>query len=592
MADYKTRLTADTSQHDAALKKSAQQVYAYKKSTEDVKKTLTSTIGKFTKFTGAIGLSATALGGLKKSMQVNQQWADSYGTAIQTAKTVSEQFVLSITKADFSNFIGGLVTATKNAKELYNAMDALNTQKILSIGNLAKFNYNLTQAKLDVRNGVEGAADRLKKAEQDIENELTKQLPLLEQQLYAKVKEAINYDDIRRPKLDIDFVLHWAEQGDKAIENRITELKFDMSNLDKLNFPKGGVTNAMRYGEWANKYNEMRREVEILEGIVGNITDGDALKEIQDIIAAYWNLKNSIAQTKLGDVRYTKGASTQGTNKTVVKIAFEKGSIADIETQIKELQDRLRNEDLTGGQRGALMEQVKLLEYQKQVITDTAKPLEHLKNIIDDMPKIDDSIIDEEAITEGLQNAIDKIKETAFTIEDLENFESVGDGIAYVGDAFQSVAGIMSEEGGKMFSAIANSVTAVGEMIAKVSALMMAKGVTSVMDLPFPANMAALASVIATITSIISSIKSTATQSFADGGIFQGKTTVGDYNFARVNSGEMILNNRQQQHLFKLLNNPTISTTSTDGGNVTFTIHGSDLQGTLNNYNKRVNRVR
>jgi hypothetical protein len=30
--------------------------------------------------------------------------------------------------------------------------------------------------------------------------------------------------------------------------------------------------------------------------------------------------------------------------------------------------------------------------------------------------------------------------------------------------------------------------------------------------------------------------------SFADGGIIGGTTTIGDYNIARVNKGEMILN--------------------------------------------------
>jgi hypothetical protein len=43
--------------------------------------------------------------------------------------------------------------------------------------------------------------------------------------------------------------------------------------------------------------------------------------------------------------------------------------------------------------------------------------------------------------------------------------------------------------------------------------------------------------------STISAVKSAAT--FSDGGIFNGKTSVGDYNIARLNDGEMILNNRQ-----------------------------------------------
>jgi len=31
---------------------------------------------------------------------------------------------------------------------------------------------------------------------------------------------------------------------------------------------------------------------------------------------------------------------------------------------------------------------------------------------------------------------------------------------------------------------------------------------------------------------------------YAEGGIIQGKTTIGDRNLARVNAGEMILNHR------------------------------------------------
>jgi hypothetical protein len=42
--------------------------------------------------------------------------------------------------------------------------------------------------------------------------------------------------------------------------------------------------------------------------------------------------------------------------------------------------------------------------------------------------------------------------------------------------------------------------------------------------------------------------------SFSTGGIFAGNSTIGDMNLARVNAGEMILNNRQQRNLFNLLN--------------------------------------
>ena len=62
-------------------------------------------------------------------------------------------------------------------------------------------------------------------------------------------------------------------------------------------------------------------------------------------------------------------------------------------------------------------------------------------------------------------------------------------------------------------------------------------------------------------------------------------------NLARVNAGEMILNNRQQRNLFNLLNgNGTLS----NGGNgqVEFKIKGKELVGVLNNYNNKTSKVR
>jgi len=50
--------------------------------------------------------------------------------------------------------------------------------------------------------------------------------------------------------------------------------------------------------------------------------------------------------------------------------------------------------------------------------------------------------------------------------------------------------------------------------------------------------------VIIAIAAVISAITAALALAgkFANGGIIQGKTTIGDYNLARVNSGEMILN--------------------------------------------------
>ena len=114
----------------------------------------------------------------------------------------------------------------------------------------------------------------------------------------------------------------------------------------------------------------------------------------------------------------------------------------------------------------------------------------------------------------------------------------------------------------------------------------MAKGVASVFDLPFPASLAAMGTVLATITSVFAGIPK-----FASGGIFSGNSTVGDMNLARVNAGEMILNNRQQRNLFNMLNGSGASPYSTGGGNVSFEIKGDKLVGVLNNYNRKKSKI-
>lgn len=72
------------------------------------------------------------------------------------------------------------------------------------------------------------------------------------------------------------------------------------------------------------------------------------------------------------------------------------------------------------------------------------------------------------------------------------------------------------------------------------------------------------------------------------GGIIDGNSIHGDKVLARVNSGEMVLNKRQQSNLFRQLNNAT-NNASAFGGNVTFTIHGSELVGVIDNYNSKMN---
>ena len=68
--------------------------------------------------------------------------------------------------------------------------------------------------------------------------------------------------------------------------------------------------------------------------------------------------------------------------------------------------------------------------------------------------------------------------------------------------------------------------------------------------LPFPANIAAIAAGVAAVVTVITTMAAC----FETGGIVGGASFTGDRVPVRVNSGEMILNRRQQATLFKLAN--------------------------------------
>lgn len=62
-------------------------------------------------------------------------------------------------------------------------------------------------------------------------------------------------------------------------------------------------------------------------------------------------------------------------------------------------------------------------------------------------------------------------------------------------------------------------------------------------------------------------------QSFADGGIFQGTSSRGDKNWARMNDGEMVLNKRQQSRLFAIADGRS----SSGGSGASVTIGGDTI---------------
>ena len=96
---------------------------------------------------------------------------------------------------------------------------------------------------------------------------------------------------------------------------------------------------------------------------------------------------------------------------------------------------------------------------------------------------------------------------------------------------------------------------------------------------------------VAIMTATMAAVKALASASqFANGGIVGGSSYHGDKLYARVNSGEAILNKRQQANLFRLIDGG--HSLGNGSANVEFKIKGSELIGVIKNYNDKHNKIR
>lgn len=175
-----------------------------------------------------------------------------------------------------------------------------------------------------------------------------------------------------------------------------------------------------------------------------------------------------------------------------------------------------------------------------------------------------------------------------------ESLQGLADVSSSVGSGFSSLGNIFKQTGDDAAAAAAMNVIgttaqATAEIIPNIIKLIgakqgeaMANGTASASALPFPANIAAIASIIATVVSTFANIMS-AVGAFADGGIVGGGNLYGDKVLARLNGGEMVLNRTQQAKLFRAIEQGNIGKTETES-QVKWKIKGSDLYGALTNF--------
>lgn len=167
-----------------------------------------------------------------------------------------------------------------------------------------------------------------------------------------------------------------------------------------------------------------------------------------------------------------------------------------------------------------------------------------------------------------------------------ETFQAMGSMFSSIGQMSDDETAAIMQGLASITGSIAEAVPAIMSLVGAKSAEAVANGLAESSKVKFPANIPAIATTIATIMSVISTIASIA-GSFAEGGIISGGSQIGDQMVAKVNSGEMIINGKQQQNLWKAISTGNLGVNTENHISVSnVRVKGSDLYLALKNYSK------
>lgn len=178
--------------------------------------------------------------------------------------------------------------------------------------------------------------------------------------------------------------------------------------------------------------------------------------------------------------------------------------------------------------------------------------------------------------SKGFDKVFDDIKSGWGSIQGVGNgIQGISDALEGNGDAWQQVTGLING-----FISIAEGIQGIVELFGMLTAATSAHAAASTTDaaatageaeaatantaaksgeavanatasgakMPFPLNLVAIAAGVAAVIAALAAVSG-----FATGGVIGGTSTSGDKKFARVNSGEMILNKFQQARLFGMI---------------------------------------
>ena len=530
-------------------------------------------VASFTK----LGLAGAAVSGAIKvvsdSMHTNESTMDSLGIKVQQTQSIYQSFCTHLNKLDFGGFLDNIANVKKAAKEVYEAMDNLKTNGGIISNREAR--NNAQRAKLEARINDKSLSDSERKQAQKALIALNKQQ---RNDKFATANLNNNY-----VKAEINALLSGSgfTKGTKEFTNAYKKV---VKMLYDTNAKGGYVANGK--ATTATGWNVNGRTITNGKKVnLDNLVTDEFRDKINPYIQATWNAQAEAYRTDRATNKQTQKSITSGSGKTTSKDESVNKSISDF---FKELRKQAILNQNTIAPVGDTP-----IDYSSMATkpTDNRSELyQRNKKAFDGIQEqFNQGLIDEDTAERLVKTLNDQFQRNGIDLKfnlDTSDIDKVKEKIADTADVIDNLGGSISQIGtaagskelnaaGIMASALASIVQGYGSAVAQA-------GGSSGNPWVWLAFTIAAAG---TVASVINQMKSL--QSFASGGIIEGSNTVGDFNLARVNGGEMILNGTQQSRLFGLLDsNNAYGSGGSVNGNVSFEIQGSKLYGVLRNYDK------
>lgn len=622
MSDIVTRLLLKTNDFDANLEKSKKSVNGFQNNITSMASVASSGIMKFA---GALGAVITVSEGFNKIMNSSQTLGDEYCRTMEGLKGGVDQFFYSIGSGDWTPFMNGLSETIRLAREAYNAMDQLGNTR-MSFSYFDAKNQATVQEQITILKDKDSTEEQKKAARELLEKTLKDQEEIVGQYkrrsqnaVQAMVKAAIGLDGVDVSAIDVDKILRLdvSAAGDdqkaelakryKDFQNEYDKLKAKYTTYETrgsgMNVHSVAVTDTEALGKAISPMLAKYQDAIQYNAILVKKSD-EWLQNLIDVSTAAQNAdRNLSSMTKAAN-----RASQSGTGGKQPKEPAKEGSISWYNEQIAEQSKKLIAEtDMQA--RAAIQATINELEAKKInlkfVVDQEAFKIAHGEMKDGALPVPIKPTVKDNIPTHGKNGKDFKLPEykPLFDKKDVSLNKDYAESLSNIGSVMSSLSGVTNESASAYLQWGANVISSIAQAIPAIQALTTAKkteavvnGVASATETPVVGWLlagAAVASVIAAMASI---------PKFATGGIVPGTSFTGDKVPALLNSGEMILNGMQQSSLFRILNGGAYASlgnkiapsgnNDSSPANVTFRIHGRDLEGVWRNYYNQKSKVR